>query len=83
MPDHLDAIIAYLRSVNAISNEVAAPVYKVTCDAIPIPRRMRASARRCAPIPSGAAPISSPSAIAGAAWSAAADIVAYLRTIPR
>ena len=67
LPDDLDAIIAYLRSVKPIRNEVPDPVYKVPVRRDPYPMRTPASTRPCSPTRSGAAPISSPSAIA---WNA-------------
>jgi mono/diheme cytochrome c family protein len=68
LPNDLDAIVAYLRTIKPVRNKVPAPVYKTAgCAAIPIRMRRRASTRRRLPIRSSAAPISPPSAIA---WSA-------------
>jgi hypothetical protein len=67
LPNDLDAIVAYLRTIKPVRNKVPAPVYKTAVRRDPIRMRRRASTRRRLPIRSSAAPISPPSAIA---WSA-------------
>ena len=68
LPEDLDAVVAYLRTVKPIRSEVPDPVYKapVRRDALSR-RRGRFQQGPCSPIRSGAALISSPSAIA---WNA-------------
>jgi mono/diheme cytochrome c family protein len=64
LPEDLDAIVAYLRTVKAVRNTVPEPEYKMPYTDRPIPTPKRDSPNPSSPIPSGMAPISSPSAIA-------------------
>jgi hypothetical protein len=64
LPEDLDAIVAYLRSVKPVHNEISDPVYKPPSIAIPIPTRKTDLTRPRSPILSSAVPISSPSVTA-------------------
>ena len=54
LPNDLDAIVAYLRTVKPVRNEVPAAVSKAAVAAIRILMRRPASAKPCSPIRSGA-----------------------------